>query len=65
MKSLLEHAQSSAKKNRPKEDNEQILKAYCDGYCAGVQEAIDKLKKMPEYFDARDYIEFKMGVDIY
>lgn len=65
MKSLLEHAQESAKKNCPKEDNEQTLKAYYDGYCAGVQEAIEKLKYMPEYYDARDYLEFKMGIDIY
>ncbi len=65
MKSLLEHAQESAKNNCPKEDNEQILKAYYDGYCAGVQEAIEKLKYMPEYYDARDYLEFRMGIDIY
>ena len=68
MKSLLEHAQESAKKIMPKGDDEcaiMLRKAYCAGYCAGVQDAVDVLKKMPEYFEARDHLEFKMGIDIY
>lgn len=68
MKSLLENAQESAQEVMPKGDDEcaTILRAaYCRGYCAGVKEAIEILKNMPEYFEAIDYLEFKIGIDRY
>lgn len=35
--------------------------AYRDGYITGVLDSIDMLSKLPEYFDARDHLQWRMG----
>ena len=65
MKSLWENALDTINAEYVTEELEpNEIEMYCDGFCAGVQAAINSANNLPEYKEVIEHIKWKMGIAI-